>query len=82
MLTGKTQKHQILIYNTFSSDIQASILYKSIAGRYRHVSYYADGPIAARYRFIKNTSWDISNIGTIASGLRSALKRKTKCFLC
>ena len=31
----------------------ASILYKSIAGRYRPVSY-PDGPITARYRFIKN----------------------------
>ena len=31
----------------------ASILYKSIAGRYRPVSY-PDGPITVRYRFIKN----------------------------
>ena len=31
----------------------ASILYKSIAGRYRPVSYH-DGPITARFRFIKN----------------------------
>ena len=30
----------------------ASILYKSIAGRFRPVSY-PDGPITARYRFIK-----------------------------
>ena len=36
-----------------SSSIQTSILYKSIAGRYRPVSY-PDGPITARYRFIKN----------------------------
>ena len=34
----------------------ASILYKSIAGRYRPVSY-ADGPITARYRFIMNAYW-------------------------
>ena len=33
-----------------------SILYKSIAGRYRPVSY-PDGPITARYRFVKNASW-------------------------
>ena len=33
-----------------------SILYKSIAGRYRAVRV-ADGPITARYRFIKNVSW-------------------------
>ena len=31
-------------------------LYKSIAGRYRPVRV-ADGPITARYRFIKNVSW-------------------------
>ena len=33
-----------------------SILYKFIAGRYRLVRI-ADGPITARYRFIKNASW-------------------------
>ena len=33
-----------------------SILYKSIAGRYRPVRV-ADGPITARYRFIKNAYW-------------------------
>ena len=36
--------------------IPASILYKSIADRYRPVSY-PDGPITARYRFIKNAYW-------------------------
>ena len=35
----------------------ANILNKSIAGRYRPVSY-PDGPITARYRFIKNAYWD------------------------
>ena len=35
-----------------------SILYKSIAGHYRPVRI-ADGPITSRYRFIKNTSWDL-----------------------
>ena len=34
------------------------VLYKSIAGRYRPVRT-ADGPITARYRFIKNASWDM-----------------------
>ena len=34
----------------------ASILYKSIAGRYRPVSY-PDGPITARYRLTKNAYW-------------------------
>ena len=37
---------------------QASILYKSIAGRYRPVSY-PDGPITARYIFIKNAYWEL-----------------------
>ena len=37
--------------------IPASIVYKSIAGRYRPVSY-PDGPITARYRFINNAYWD------------------------
>ena len=36
--------------------LPVSILYKSIAGRYRPVRV-ADGPITARYRFIKNASW-------------------------
>ena len=36
----------------------ASILYKSIAGRYRPVRV-ADGPITARCRFIKNATWDV-----------------------
>ena len=34
-----------------------SILYKSKADRYRPVSY-PDGPITARYRFIKNAYWE------------------------
>ena len=34
-----------------------SILYKSIAGRYRPVRV-ADGPMTARCRFIKNASWE------------------------
>ena len=37
----------------------ASILYKSIAGRYRPVRV-ADGPLTARYRFIKNAYWGIT----------------------
>ena len=35
------------------------ILHKSIAGRYRSVRV-ADGPITARYRFIKNASWEFA----------------------
>ena len=41
----------------------ASILYKSIAARYRPVSY-PDGPITPRYRFIKNAYWERSKWGT------------------
>ena len=36
----------------------AGVIYKSIAGRYRPVSY-PDGPITARYRFIDNASWEL-----------------------
>ena len=39
------------------TDSPVSILYKSIVGRYRPVRV-ADGPITARYRFIKNASWE------------------------
>ena len=35
---------------------QVRILYKSIADRYWPVRV-ADGPITARYRFVKNASW-------------------------
>ena len=45
-----------------------SILHISIAGRYRPVRV-ADGPIKARCRFIKNTSWDIFYIDAILSAL-------------
>ena len=38
--------------------IPVSSLYKSIAGRYRPVRV-ADGPITARYGFLKNASWDV-----------------------
>ena len=48
-----------------------SILYKSIAGRYRPVMV-ADGPITARYRFIKNASWE-HNVLTMIKLLLSAL---------
>ena len=51
----------------------ASILYKSVAGRYRPVRV-ADGPITARYRFIKNAYWVI----TCKIGLSLFWKNKTK----
>ena len=42
-------------FSIYSDIFPASIIYKSIAGRYRPVSY-PDGPITARYRFINNAS--------------------------
>ena len=39
--------------------IPESILYKSIADRFRPARV-ADGPVTARYIFIKNASWDVS----------------------
>ena len=41
--------------------LPASILYKSIAGRYRPVSN-PDRPITARYRFIKNAYWGVTDV--------------------
>ena len=44
-----------------TTDVQTKypviILHKSIADRYRPVRV-ADGPITARYRFIKHASWE------------------------
>ena len=48
----------------FCEPTPVSILYKSIAGRYRPVRV-ADGPITARYRFIKNACWDCSAINFV-----------------
>ena len=44
------------VCNDRKGQYPVSILYKSIAGRYRPVRV-ADGPITARYRFIKNATW-------------------------
>ena len=41
--------------------IPVSIHYNSIAGHYQPVRV-ADGPITARYRFIKNASYDHSSV--------------------
>ena len=40
----------------------ASIIYKSTAGRYRPVRY-PDGPITARYKFIKNAYMVFRHMG-------------------
>ena len=50
---------QIVTYAYNCMHIPVSILYKSIAGRYRSVRV-ADGPITALCRFIKNASWDVT----------------------
>ena len=50
----------------------ASILYKSIAGRNRPVSY-PDWPITARYRFIKNAYWVWLGYIKISSTICSSL---------
>ena len=41
-----------------------SIFYKFIVGRYRPVRV-ADGPITARYRFIKTANWALSHTGHV-----------------
>ena len=46
-----------IVNASFGKSNPSSILYKSIVGRYRPVSY-PDGPITARYRFIKNAYWE------------------------
>ena len=43
--------------------LPVSILHKSIAGCYRPVRE-ADGPITARYRFMKNASWVVVTFKT------------------
>ena len=49
---------------------QVSILYKSIAGRYRPIRV-ADGPITARCRCIKNASWGVFHLSAITTGFMS-----------
>ena len=53
----------------------ASILYKSIAGRYRPVSYPV-GPITTRYSFIKNTYWVYT-----ATHSRAELKKESETLV-
>ena len=54
----KIQTKQNTTYEIIDAQTKnpACILYISTAGRYRPVSY-TDGPITARYRFIKNAYW-------------------------
>ena len=53
---------QLVVSSQSAFYSQVSILYKSIAGRYWPIRV-ADGTITARYRFIKNASWDKSIAG-------------------
>ena len=54
-------KRWVLCYPKLTEYIinPVSILYKSIAGRYRPVRV-AYGPITARYRIVKNASWELT----------------------
>ena len=61
-----------------------SILYKSIADRYRPVRV-ADGPITARCRFIKNASWEltISDFAHVQGDMENHCSHTLQsCFLC
>ena len=51
---------KLAIYHIIWSWNPVSILYKSIVGQCRSVSY-PDRPITARYRFIKNAIWEVSS---------------------
>ena len=74
-----------------STDSSASILLKSIAGRFRPVSY-PDGPITARYRVIKmltcilttasnwtsNIEWSVCNISDRITAISNKYQTRTK----
>ena len=57
--------------------IPASIFHKSIAVRYRSVSY-PDGRITARYRFIKNAYWDSFSVRLLYCIVESPKKKHNK----
>ena len=50
--------NQTFNFLSLQGRLPVSILYKSIVGRYRPVRV-ADGPITARYRFVKNASREL-----------------------
>ena len=56
-LSAYARRHVFTWRGSYSVKRPVSILYKSIAGRYRPIKL-ADGPIMALYRFIKNASWE------------------------
>ena len=69
--------NKFVIKLTSNCSNPVSILYKSTAGRSRPVSY-PDGPITARYRFIKNTSWEGCASGALSySYVRSSSNKSS-----
>ena len=63
-MRSRNLRNQIWVYTCLHTCIPITIHYKYIAGRYRPVRL-ADGPITARYRFIKNASWDVHCFGFV-----------------
>ena len=59
----------------------ASILYKSIVGRYRPVRY-PDGPITVRYRFTKNAYWVTLQMNRVTAFPTRVLVRQAKSQIC
>ena len=68
---------KVLLFDLLKYTVPVSILYKSVAGRYRPVRV-ADGPITARYRFIKNASWGMLN--ELVCSVCFTLLESTKVF--
>ena len=62
-----------MYFQVIEEQYPTNILYKYIAGRYRPVSY-PDGPITARYRFIKNAYWVLSKYDIVSLDLRGIRK--------
>ena len=64
----------MVLFIFLQENIPVSILYKSIAGRYRSARI-TDWPIMARYRFIKNASGDVvgAHWKCLAEGLRISI---------
>ena len=61
--------------NYIGARFPVNIFYKSITGRYRSVRV-ADGPITARYRFIKNASWVICFYGCYRRAEKMKMENK------
>ena len=77
LFSGKSNKNIVILspaefahsmVNVYSGLNPASIMHKSIADRYRPVSY-PDGPISARYRVCRMLTWKIDTYGFQRSAL-------------